>query len=112
MKILPFSKVIKDSTRQFTKIKKETYLNSGKYKIVDQGKAFICGYTDDEKLVNFDDIPIIIFGDHTKVFKFIDFPLAIGADGVKVLTVDSKIFIIILRVFVYTMQDIADTSNT
>jgi len=91
MKILPFLKVIKDSTKKFTKIKKEIYLNDGQYKIVDQGKEFICGYTNNKKLVNFEDIPIIIFGDHTKVFKFIDFPLAIGADGVKVLTVDSKI---------------------
>jgi len=91
IQILPFSKVIKDITKNFTKIKKEAYLSRGKYKIIDQGKAFICGYTDDEKLVNFDDIPIIIFGDHTKVFKFIDFPLAIGADGIKVLEIDSKI---------------------
>ena len=88
---LPFSKVLTDSTKKFTKIKKQDYLDNGKYKIVDQGKDFICGYTNNTQLVNFDDSPVVIFGDHTKVFKFIDFPLAIGADGVKVLTVDSNI---------------------
>jgi len=89
--ILPFSKVITDSTKNFTKVKKQDYLESGKYSIIDQGKDFICGYTNEEKFVNFDDIPVIIFGDHTKVLKYIDFPIAIGADGVKVLTVDSQI---------------------
>ena len=43
--ILPFSKVINDSTKNFTKVKKQDYLESGKYTIVDQGKDFICGYT-------------------------------------------------------------------
>lgn len=89
--ILPFSKILSDSTKKFTKIKKQDYLECGKYTIVDQGKNFICGYTNEEELVNFEDIPLIVFGDHTKVFKYIDFPIAIGADGVKVLTVDSHI---------------------
>lgn len=89
--ILPFSKVITDSTKNFTKVKKQDYLASGEYPIVDQGKDFICGFTNEKDFVNFDDIPLIIFGDHTKVFKHIDFPIAIGADGVKVLTVDSNI---------------------
>ncbi len=89
--ILPFSKVLTDSTKKFTKIKKHDYLEKGKYAIIDQGQDFICGYTDNENAVNFDNIPIIIFGDHTKVFKYIDFPIAIGADGVKALTIDSSI---------------------
>ena len=89
--ILPFTKVVNDSTKKFTKVKKQDYLSFGKYIIIDQGKNFICGYTNNEQLINFDDSPVIIFGDHTKVFKYIDFPIAIGADGVKVLTVDSSI---------------------
>ncbi len=89
--ILPFSKVLTDVTKKFTKIKKQDYLENGKYPIIDQGQDFICGYTDNENAVNFEDIPLIIFGDHTKVFKYIDFPIAIGADGVKALMVDSSI---------------------
>ncbi len=88
---ISFSKVIKDSTKNFTKIKKQDYLEHGKYKIIDQGQDFVSGYTNKKEFVNFDNIPLIIFGDHTKIFKYIDFPIAIGADGVKVLTVDSKI---------------------
>ena len=33
----------------------------------------------------FEDVPVIIFGDHTRVIKYVDKPFFIGADGVKVL---------------------------
>ena len=62
-----------DITSKFKKIKKSDYLEDGLYKIVDQGQEFIAGYTNDEKLINDLNIPIIIFGDHTKIFKFISF---------------------------------------
>ena len=90
-KKLPFSKVVKDVTRNYSKIPKTEYLKEGLYPIVDQGKDFICGYTNDLQKVTETDKPIIIFGDHTRIFKFIDFPVAIGADGVKVLKVDSSL---------------------
>ena len=63
----------------------------GQYKIVDQGKEFIAGYTNEKKLVNILSSPIIIFGDHTKIFKYIDFPLALGADGAKALTIKNNL---------------------
>jgi type I restriction enzyme S subunit len=90
-KKLPFGKVLKDVTRNYSKIPKSEYLDEGLYPIIDQGKDFICGYTNDPESVTEKDKPIIIFGDHTRVFKFIDFPIAIGADGVKVLEVDSSL---------------------
>ncbi|TYB76462.1 restriction endonuclease subunit S [Bizionia myxarmorum] len=90
-KNLPFGKVVKDVTRNYTKIPKTDYLKEGIYPIIDQGKDFICGYTNDIQKVTEKDTPVIIFGDHTRVFKFIDFPFAIGADGVKVLEVDSSL---------------------
>lgn len=90
MKFEPFENIFKDSTSNFTKVKKEDYQIIGAYPIVDQGQAFIGGYTDDENLVVKENLPVIIFGDHTKIFKYVDFPFTIGADGVKVLTLKNK----------------------
>lgn len=73
-----------DDTKNALKIKKEEYLENGKYPIVDQGQSFIAGYTNNDDYL-YTDTPSIIFGDHTKVLKYIDFPLFIGADGVKLL---------------------------
>ncbi|MGG1073160.1 restriction endonuclease subunit S [Priestia megaterium] len=80
----PFNKVLKDKTKFANKIKKEHYLEEGKYPVIDQGKKPIGGYTN-ESLGLYEDTPYIIFGDHTRVLKYIDFPSFIGADGVKLL---------------------------
>lgn len=73
-----------DDTKSASKIKKEEYLGNGKYPIVDQGQLYIAGYSNnDEEL--YQEVPTILFGDHTRVLKYIDFPLFIGADGVKLL---------------------------
>lgn len=66
------------------KLNTKDYLDNGKYPIVDQGKKTIVGHTNNVAAV-FNDLPAIIFGDHTKEVKFIDFPFAVGADGVKIL---------------------------
>lgn len=66
------------------KLKTKEYLIDGKYPIVDQGKKFIVGYTNDDKTV-IHDLPALIFGDHTKEVKLINFPFAVGGDGVKIL---------------------------
>lgn len=88
MKIVNFENIISDSTSKFYKIKKIDYKDSGLFAIVDQGQNFIGGYTDNESLITSENLPVIVFGDHTKTFKYIDFPFTIGADGVKVLEVD------------------------
>jgi len=90
MKFESFENIFKDSTSNFIKVKKDDYKPSGTYPIVDQGQAFIGGYTDDEILVVKKNLPVIIFGDHTKIFKYVDFPFTIGADGVKVLILKNK----------------------
>ncbi len=61
------------------------YLKEGLYPIIDQSQSFICGWTNDDKGL-IEDIPVIIFGDHTCVLKYIDFPFVQGADGVKILS--------------------------
>ena len=79
-----FDEVFEDVTKYGTKIKTDEYHQSGKYPIIDQGLENIAGYTDLEDGV-FENIPAIIFGDHTRIVKYADAPFFLGADGVKVL---------------------------
>ena len=79
-----FNDIFMDCTSLGTKIPKEDYLVNGKHIVVDQGQNVIAGYTDlDDGL--FEDVPAIIFGDHTRVIKYVDEPFFLGADGVKLL---------------------------
>ncbi len=49
----------------------------------------IAGYTDEEEGL-FEDVPAIIFGDHTRTIKYVDKPCFLGADGVKLLKANFK----------------------
>lgn len=79
-----FDEVFEDVTKYGTKIKTDEYHQSGKYPIIDQGLENIAGYTDLEDGA-FENIPAIIYGDHTRIVKYADAPFFLGADGVKVL---------------------------
>ena len=79
-----FDEVFEDVTKRGTKIKTDEYRLSGKHQIIDQGQEQVAGYTDLEDGV-FENIPAIIFVDHTRIVKYIDKPFFLGADGVKVL---------------------------
>lgn len=71
------------------KIQASEYLPLGEFPIVDQGREFIAGYTDNKDAVY--DQDIIVFGDHSRCFKYCNFPFACGADGTQLLlTNDSK----------------------
>ncbi|MEA5004518.1 MAG: restriction endonuclease subunit S [Christensenella sp.] len=83
---IQFNDAIDDVTKYATKIKKEEYLNQGDYQIIDQGKDSIGGYVCSPDGL-YEDVPVIVFGDHTRVFKYVESPLFIGADGVKLLKV-------------------------
>ncbi|EBC4876158.1 restriction endonuclease subunit S [Salmonella enterica] len=91
MKWHKFSTVITDATSKFRKIKASNYLASGRYKIIDQSKEPVAGYTDDDSLINEQLRPILIFGDHTRILKYENDPIALGADGAKALWVDPNI---------------------
>ena len=65
-------------------IKNSEIKEKGKYKVVDQGKDLVAGFSD--KNNTFKNVPVIIFGDHTTIIKYIDFEFIVGADGVKILT--------------------------
>lgn len=81
---LDFCEVFDDYTSRCRKIPKEEYLSNGKYIVIDQGKNSIAGYTNvDDGL--FEDVPAIVFGDHTRIIKYVDEPFFLGADGVKLL---------------------------
>ena len=81
---LDFCEVFDDYTSRCRKIPKEKYLSNGKYIVIDQGQNNIAGYTNiDDGL--FEDVPAIVFGDHTRIIKYVDEPFFLGADGVKLL---------------------------
>jgi len=60
------------------------YLQTGLYPIIDQGDAYIVGFTNEaENLLRRH--PAIMFGDHSTKVKLLDFPFARGADGTQIL---------------------------
>ena len=73
-------------------IQAKQVLPEGELPVVSQSKNYIDGYSNErDKLLSKDDLPIILFGDHTRVVKFIDFQFVVGADGTKLLHPKSKI---------------------
>ena len=84
-----FNEIFIDKTNYGEKIQTSEYEKQGKHIIVDQGQAEIAGYTNREEGL-FNEVPVIIFGDHTRLIKYIDEPFFLGADGVKVLRSKKK----------------------
>ena len=85
-KMLPFMHCLKRvNAKKKTSIPKMNFQESGKFPIIDQGASFIAGWTDSTDSVISDNLPIVIFGDHTRIFKYVDFPFALGADGTQLL---------------------------
>ncbi len=72
------------------KISSDKYLTGGMYPIIDQGDKFIAGYTNDESLVQFEPLPLLVFGDHTRRIKFLNYPFVSGADGTQLLYPKNK----------------------
>lgn len=85
IKVVPFLDVFEDESGGNVKTPQSEYLSSGKFPVVDQGKALIAGYVDDEARLCGGGRPAIVFGDHTRCVKYAGFPFCMGADGVKVL---------------------------
>ena len=71
------------------KIPKEKYKDAGDVPIVDQSQKYIAGYSDDIQNGH-DQLPCVVFGDHTRAIKYVDFPFLPGADGVKILVPSDK----------------------
>ncbi len=93
-----FNEIFIDKTKyRWVEIQTGEYGKHGKHIIVDQGQNQIAGYTDREDGL-FEEVPVIIFGDHTRVIKYIDQPFFLGADGVKVL--QAKMGILIISIYI------------
>jgi type I restriction enzyme S subunit len=73
------------------KLPTSTYAGTGAFPIIDQSQNDICGWTDDTDALIQEDLPLIVFGDHTCILKLIDRPFAQGADGIKILKSRPKI---------------------
>jgi len=84
--------LVENSVGRKNQINGSEILPFGKYPVIDQGQDFIAGYCDDETKLVKDELPLVIFGDHTRCFKFVDFPFILGADGTKVLKPNSELF--------------------
>ena len=84
-------------------IQSKEILKEGPIPVVSQGQNLIDGYCENiDKRI--EDIPLIMFGDHTRNVKYIDFPFVIGADGTKF----HKCIIINSRFLFYWMTITAD----
>jgi len=79
-----FDEIFIDKTKYGVKVQTSEYGEQGEHIIIDQGQSQIAGYTDREDGL-FEEVPVVIFGDHTRVIKYVDEPFFLGADGVKVL---------------------------
>lgn len=66
------------------KVLKSEYKEAGEFPIIDQSTDFIGGYTNEKETI-YEDLPMIVFGDHTRVLKYINFPFACGADGTQLV---------------------------
>lgn len=88
----PFEQcVLEGGIERKASIQQGGYRPTGRFPVVDQGSSLIAGYTEDENLIHRDDLPLILFGDHTRVFKFLDFPFATGADGTKLFRANEEL---------------------
>ena len=81
--LLPISDIL-DKYPTTKRYETKEYLQTGTYPIIDQGDAYIVGFTNEN-----DNIltrhPAVLFGDHSTKVKFLDFDFARGADGTQIL---------------------------
>ena len=90
--ILPFTDCLKKvKSKKKPSIPKRDYQESGEFPVIDQGVSFVAGWTDSVESVISDNLPVVIFGDHTRLFKYVDFPFALGADGTQLLYPNDEI---------------------
>ena len=72
-------------------------LKKGKYPVITQDNGdYISGFTNEENPIN--EIPLIVFGDHSCTLRYIDFPFFRGADGTQLMYFGDNLTIFI---FIY-----------
>jgi type I restriction enzyme, S subunit len=82
----------KTAVSRHNQIPTSEIIATGKFPVIDQGQAFIAGYSDAEEHLIKEDLPLVVFGDHTRAIKFVDFPFILGGDGTKILKPKEELF--------------------
>lgn len=78
---------------KITKVKQSQYRPNGKVPIISQESELISGYTQGiVPAISQDNLPLVVFGDHSKIFKYVKFPFVCGAEGVKLLKPNKELF--------------------
>lgn len=103
-RVASFSDVFShQKTRGYQLQSKEVAVH-GDLPVVDQGKDYIVGYTNDLSLkFTVPSSGVIVFGDHTRIVKYVDFDFCVGADGTQVLACKNGAD---TRYIYYLMQDL------
>jgi len=81
--------VLEKVSRQ-AKVRKADYQDTGILPVIDQGKDYVGGYTNNVGQRYNGPLPVTIFGDHTRILKWVDRPFAVGADGTQLLRADKR----------------------
>lgn len=71
-------------------VESDKYIDNGKTPVLTANKAFILGYTNEEKGV-YNKGDCIIFDDFTLDFKYVDFPFKVKSSAIKILRANSNI---------------------
>jgi hypothetical protein len=66
------------------------YDDSYKTPVLTAGKTFILGYTNEEKGIFKENLPVIIFDDFTTALKYVDFPFKVKSSAMKMLHVNKE----------------------
>lgn len=81
-----FESLCKDDTASGVKFQTSEYMKEGEVPIIDQGANEIAGYINAaNNPVPYEDLPCVIFGDHTEIFKLEREKFYLGADGTKII---------------------------
>src|SRR5208282_1719896 len=67
------------------KVSTNEYRHAGLYPIIDQGQELVAGWTNDADGLISEELPVVVFGDHTRALKYVNFPFVRGADGTQIL---------------------------
>ena len=67
------------------------YQAEGQFPIIDQSQSYICGWTNNQDSLIVENLPLIIFGDHTCALKIVNVPFAQGADGIKIIKTKERV---------------------
>jgi len=107
--VMPYKEAIYKISTNNKKVKQKEYVPDGKYPVIDQGRDFIGGFTNDEsKLLNCV-LPALVFGDHTKIVKLVNYNFVPGADGVKIIVprlfFNAKLFEIFTKIIALKIPD-------